>query len=346
MSRDKKLVLGVVVLAALSGLVYRQMNQDAKVGTQTAAQTDLPDIKTPDDVDKISLTNADKGEVVLEKQGDKWMVTKPVKALANQTSVKSLIDNMKEIKAKEVISPTVDDNLKKEYNLTPNLALHVVAYKGAEKKSDNWFGKTGSRGEMMMVEGKPAVYGATGYSSYLYNRTANEWREKEMLKFDDANVTNVSLENKTGKFSFTKGDKWAATLNGKPLERFDEERIKDLLRVYKALNADDFADDKKTLADIGLDGKPEATLEINLKDNAGHFVVKVGRGSQGNAHYAMKENDPVMYVIGMSPSDWALADDKKFQKPSGDAGAAKDPTATAPKPMQLPPGMGMPPGHP
>ncbi len=344
MGRDKQILIGVVVLAALGGLVYRANQQDEKKGAASAAQTDLPDVKTPDDVDKIALTNGDKPEVVLEKQGDKWMVTKPVKALANQSSVKSLIDNMKELKVKEVITASVDDALKKEYNLTPALALHVVAYKGADKKSDNWFGKTGSRGEMMMVEGKPAVYGATGYSSYLYNKSASEWRDKEMLKFDEAGVAHVTLENKTGKFSFTKGDKWAGTLNGKPIERFDEGKLKELLGAYKNLNADDFADEKKTTVDTGLD-KPEASLEISLKDGAGKYALKLGKVSQGSAHFAMKDGDPVIYTIGVTPSEWATADDKKFQKPL-DGGAGKDPSATGPKPMQMPPGMTMPPGHP
>src|SRR5262249_10218646 len=154
----------------------------------TAAQTELPDIKSPDDVDKISITNADKGEVVLEKQGDKWMVTKPVNALAAQTSVKSLLDNMKKLKAKGVIASSTDQALKKDYTRPAALAVHIVTYKGGDKKADDWCGKSGSRGEMMMVEGKPAVYGATGYSSYLYNKTANEWRDKEIFKFEDGNV--------------------------------------------------------------------------------------------------------------------------------------------------------------
>src|SRR5262249_15117915 len=162
-------------------------------------------------------------EVVLQKEGDKWMVTKPVKATANQASVKSMLDNMKELKAKELIASQADDQLKKDYNLDPAHVLHVVSWKGADKKMDDMFGKTGSRGEMTMVEGKPAIYSTSGFSSYLYNRSASEWRDKEIFKFDDANIVNATIENKNGKFSFTKSDKWAGTFKDKPIERFDEE---------------------------------------------------------------------------------------------------------------------------
>jgi hypothetical protein len=338
MSNDKKIIVGVVVLAALGYLVYWQMNKDAQKGAPTAINADLPEVKGPDDVDKVSITNGDKGEVVLEKQGDKWMVTKPVKALANQGSVKSMLDNMKELKAKEVIAKEADDSLKKDYNLDPGHVLHVTSWKGADKKMDDYFGKTGSRGEMTMVEGKPSIYSTSGFSSYLYNRAANEWRDKEIFKFDDANVVNATIENSHGKFSFTKNaDKWSATFKDKPIDRFDEDKVKDFVRLYKQLNADDFGDEKKTVADTGLD-KPDGTVSLTLKDNAGKYTLMVGKTSSGNSHFAMKDGDGTVYIVSQTASDWATADVPKFQKAVvGDAGAGKDAAPTALK---------MPPGHP
>jgi Domain of unknown function (DUF4340) len=339
MSRDRKIVLGVVVLAVLGGLVYRQINQDSKKGAPTTLAADMPDIKGSEDIDKVSLTNGDKGEVVLQKEGDKWMVVKPVKALANQGSVKSMIDNMKELKAKEIIASQADDALKKDYNLDPGHVLHVVAWKGADKKVDDFFGKTGSRGEMMMVEGKPGIYSASGFSSYLYNRSVSEWRDKEIFKFDEANVVNVTIDNKNGKFSFTKdGEKWAGTFKGKPIERFDEEKVKDVLRTFKLLNADDFGDEKKTAADTGLD-KPEGIIAFTLKDNAGKYGLQVGKTATGNSRFALKDGDGTVYVVSQSAGDWATAETSKFQKAlPTDGGAGKDASPTA--------SVKLPPGHP
>ena len=73
-SRDKSIMIGVVVLGALSFLVYRQAKHDQELGSADHMQTS-PSVKGPDDLDKISITNGDKPTVVLEKQGDKWMVT-------------------------------------------------------------------------------------------------------------------------------------------------------------------------------------------------------------------------------------------------------------------------------
>ena len=205
MDRNTKIIVGAVVLAALSFGVYTQYKKDTTLGTQ-AAKADLPELKASDDVDKFSITNGDKGEVVLEKKGDKWMLTKPVSALANQSNVKSLLDGMKELKVSDTAVNNPTDDIKKAYELDAAKGVHVVACKGADKKLDLTFGKSGGGGDSVLIEGKPDIYLAKGYQGWMYTREAKEWRDKEIFKFDDATATGVTLMNKNGTFVFTKGD--------------------------------------------------------------------------------------------------------------------------------------------
>lgn len=345
MERSTQLWIGVVVLAALGGAVYKVSKDDATKGSATTTSAELPDLKISDDIDKITITNAEKGDTVLEKKGDKWAITKPVEAPANQANVKQLLDNMKELKAKEVIAAAPSDDQKKEFQFEKDKAVHVVAQKGADKKLDAKFGKSGARGQMAMVEGKPGIYVVSGYSSYLYAREPKGWRDTEIFKFDDANASQVSIVNKNGTFSFTKGDKWAGTFKDKPIAEFDDEKVKDAVRAFKALNAEDFGDGKSP-ADTGLDN-PEGTVTINLKDNAGKYVLKIGKTSTGTSRYAQKEGDATVFVIPQYTADWVLADPAKFAK-SKDAGAGKGPSPMGmpgmPPGMQMPPGMGDPHG--
>src|SRR5580698_9087273 len=100
MSRDKLIVFGVVVLGLLGILVYKQAKRDEALGQPLASAKDFPAINAPDEIDRISITNGDKGEVVLEKAPDpkaptgdagaamKWVLSKPIKADANQQGVK------------------------------------------------------------------------------------------------------------------------------------------------------------------------------------------------------------------------------------------------------------------
>lgn len=339
MNRSTQIWVGVVVLAGLAGAVYYKSEQDKKIGTASTTSADLPEMKVDSDgVDKISITNTDKPEIVLEKKGDKWEMTKPVQAPANQANVKSVLDNLKDLKAKEVIFEKPTDDMKKENNFEPSKGVAIKVWKGGDKKADYVFGKSGSRGQLAMVEGKPSIYAVNGYSSYLYAREPKGFRETEIFKFEDANVVNWSIEKKDGTLSFTKnGDKWAGTYKDKAIERFDEEKVKDALRALKSLNADDFGDGK-SVADTGLD-KPESTVTINLKDNAGKYILRVGKTATGTSRFAMKSDNDTIYVIPQWTADWTVAEPSKFQKPV-DAGAP----AASGKPG-MPPGMpGMPPG--
>jgi hypothetical protein len=350
MTRSTQIWVGVVVLAALAGGVYKVAKDDQTKGFATTTSAEMPEIKAPDDVDKISITNADKPEVVLEKRGEAtWVVVKPVEAPANQTNVKSLVDNMKELKAKEVIVAEPGDDVRKDYQFEPAKGVHVVAWKGGEKKLDVTFGKSGARGQMAMIDGKPSIYAVSGYSSYLYTRETKGWRETDIFKFDDANATSMTIEGKGGTFSFTKGETWAGTYKGQPIPKLDEDKVKEALRAFKNLNAEDFGDGK-TPADTGLD-TPESKVTINLKDGAGTYILKVGSTATGSSRYAMKDGSDTIYVIPQFSADWATADLKKFQK-EADAGA-KDAPAAMPAGMPhgmggmpgMPPGMGgMPPG--
>jgi hypothetical protein len=356
MTGTQKIGLATAILAVLGVAVYSQSKKDKEMGSAVKDKTaDLPEIKGSEDVDKIVITNADKGEVVLEKKGDKWQLTKPVTFPANQANVKSLIDNLKELKTTELIEANPSEDVKKSYQLDPAHAIHVVAYKGADKKVDDLFGKSGGRGQMVMAEGKPGIYSSSGYSGYLYGREVKAWRDTEIFKFDDANAISLTIAKAEGTsasgdagtkkvppetLSFTKGgDKWAGTANGKAIPRFNDEKVKDALRTFKALNADDFGDGKGVDA-TGLD-KPESVVTVELKDGAGKYTLKVGKVSTGTARYATKDGSETVYTIGSSAADWALGATDKFQHPLD--GGAKD-AGSAPKgghdmPPGMPPGM-------
>lgn len=344
MNRSTQIWVGVVVLAGLAGAVFYKAKEDQKIGTAQTTNAEVPELKVSDDVDKISVQNGDKPEVVLEKKGDAWEVVKPVQAKANQEAVKSIIGNLKDLKAKEVIVASADEPAKKEFDFTGNKPVHVMAWKGGDKKLDATFGKSGARGQMAMVDGKPGIYAVSGYSSYLYTREVKGFRDTEIFKFDDANVNGLSIENKNGNFSFTKeGDKWAGTFKGKPIERFDEDRVKDVLRSLKSLSADDFGDGKNP-SELGLT-EPESKVTVQLKDGAGKYVLKVGKVSSGTNHWAMKDGSDTIYSILGYQADWTLADVSKFQKPldggAGDAGKK----GGGPEMIGMPPGMGDPHGH-
>jgi hypothetical protein len=327
MERNAKIGIAGVVLVGLGVATYYQYKKDAALGT-APAKSDLPELKVAsDELDKIDITNGSKGEVVLEKHGDKWELTKPVNAPANQTNVKSLLDNIKDLKLVDRVGGAKPE----DYDLQPDKAIHVVASKGGESKLDARFGKSGGLGDAIMLADKPDVLLVKGYSSWMYGREVKDWRDREILKLDDANVASFELDNKNGKFVFTKGDKdggasdWTATHDKKPIPSFDPEKAKTALGSFKNLMAEDFGDGKSA-AETGLDA-PEDTVIIKMKDGATH-AVKIGKPAD-KTHYAQKDGDATIYTIGAYPYEWASGEMSKYQNISADAGA---PDAAKPGP--------------
>jgi hypothetical protein len=338
MSRDKLIIIGVAVLAVLGVLVYKQEKRDESLGTApTVSVKDFPTIAAAEDIDKLSITNGDKPAMIFERVPDpkgpvvdggsdtKWVMTKPLNSEVTQQAIKDVLANLKELKIDSAINLKLDDDVRKEKQLDAAHALHVVAWKGGEKRIDELFGKSGAAGELVIVTDQPdKVWAAKGYSSYLYAKEPKDFRFKEMLRFDDGNASQVSIVNTHGAMSFTKGDTWSATVDKKPMARFDPEKIKDMLRAYKTLNAEDFGDGK-TLEETGLD-KPDAVVTIQLKDDAGKYELALGKVSTGTNHWAKRGGDDAIYQVTNYISEWALSDQTKYQQ-AADGGAPRDLTA-------------------
>jgi hypothetical protein len=329
MKNEQKIYAAAGALAVVLGglyLVQKSDKDEMVMHTPGAASSvSLPEVKLPtDDVDKITkiqIKNAAKGEVVLEKQGDGWKLTKPVVYAANQQNVKSLLDNLKELKLKDTIDS--GKNQYATYELDDEKSVHVQVFKDASKSLDLFFGKSGTRGQMTRLSDKDGIYVASGYSSYLYTRDLKDWRDRDIMKFEDANVISASLTNENGAFSFSKSDdKWTGTYKGKAITSFDPEKVKDMLRAYKTLTAEDFADDKSA-GDTGLD-KP-ATLSFTLKDNGGTQKMNVGKTSTGSSRYAQKDGSPTIVILSSFAADWAAAAQSKFQKPETKDGGTDKP---------------------
>ncbi|HEX6763907.1 MAG TPA: DUF4340 domain-containing protein [Polyangiaceae bacterium] len=353
---DTKLYVAVGVLAVLGGGIFfakKKEKAEEERYTLQGQEAALPKITVTEDdvkgIDKIVLTKAgeDGGagtDFELTKKGEDWHVTRPVEAAANTPNVKSMLDNLKTLKVVEMI-----DSGKSSYDkfkVSDTQGLHAVFKKGDKVVLDARFGENGGRGQMTRVAGKDGVYAVKGYSSYLYERDAKGWRDTTVFKFEDSAATAVTIDNEHGHFDFKKdGDKWKGKFKEpkgaaeKDIDRYDDTKVGDLLRAYKGLNADGFADKAKTAADLGLD-KPSATLVITLNDGAKR-EVKVGSTAEGSSRWVQATGIQEFVSISSWAAEWALAEPKKFQKPeeakdggapaSGDAGA-KPAGSAKPKP--------------
>ncbi len=334
MKTEQKLVIsGVILLALLGGYYAVRSGKDKDAQAHAASATkDLPKIAVDKDkgakVTKVVVKSKDHDEVVLEKKDGKWRLTKPIAAAASASGVESILTNLEKIELGTVISQNADAKTFEKYELDDKNATHVQVFAGGDKAFDVYFGKSGTRGQTARLDGDANVYAAKGYSSYLYGKETKNWRDTDVVKFEDANVVAVEIENKKGKLSFTKnGDKWGGAYYARDekkgglaekaskWERFDEAKVKDMLTSFKNLKATDFAKDKD---DTGIDKAVDegGVVRVKFKDGNGDFTVKIGKKQEGTNRFLQKEGgEGTIYVISSWTADWATADMEKFSKP-------------------------------
>lgn len=357
LTTEHKLYIGLGIAAVLGVAVYVQSTQKKEERAAYSAEkasAELPKLDLTEEqtkaVTKVEIARpgnkeaaneADKKplKVVLEKKGEEWSISSPVKAKANDANLKSLLENLEKLTIEDRIASGTDQYEK--YDLTDDKAVHAVFYKGGEKLADLYFGKSGGRGQMTRIAGKDGVFAVKGYSSFIYSRDLKGWRDRTIFKFDEKKVKTVDLVNEKGTFAFVKdGESWKGQF-AEPekkladLEKFDPKKVDDLLRAFKALNADDFGDDKKK-ADVGLE-TPLATLTITLDDGAKR-ILSVGASAAGESRWAMQNGSDLIFSISSWSGNWATAEVAKFQSDKdakgGDA-AAGDGAPEAP-PFEMP----------
>ena len=216
MKTEYKIYAGLLLLLALGAGVYfsnSSARADRENRSTSTTKADLPSISVvKEEADKVTKLEikGEKGPVTLEKKGDDWQITQPITAKANQNDVKSLLENLKDLKVTEAIDRTKDHYA--DYEVDDAKAVHFVAYKGADKAINVYFGKNGTRGQLVRVDGKDGVFVATGYQAFLYAKEAKNWRDKTVVKLKDEDVKaaeEVTIDNANGHFAFTKKDgKW------------------------------------------------------------------------------------------------------------------------------------------
>ncbi len=357
---DVKLYGALGVLALLGGayfLQFQSQKEESASHSTAAATTNLPkfgvDESSIEKIDRIVLTKpaeeAKSGaeakparEIVLVKKGDKWRLAKPVDYLANQKNVESLLGNLPKLTLEERVASSKESY--GTYELGDEDALHVVASAGDKAAADFYVGKSGGRGQAVRLAGTDGVFIMGGLSKYLFDRDTKGWRDLSILEVEPEKVTKVVVENEIGTFTFTKnGTSWKDELKKAKggtakVKEFEPSKVDDLVRAFKTVSASGFGDDK-TLMDAGL-AEPRAVVKLTTESGA-EVTLLVGSDGENSSRWAKVPDKDQIFSVSSWVSDWAVADETKFQKskePEKDESGPPDGM-----PHGMPPGMMM--GH-
>jgi hypothetical protein len=356
----KSRIAATLVLLAFAGSgFYLWASNEVPSQSVAASGGTLPDVALSASdarrVTKIELTRPDDDDksqvhtITLEKMGEDWELTAPVKTRASASKVNALLDNLQSLALVEVMAPAngSDD----ADDLTDAKALHVMAWDGKEKVSDLYFGKTNTQGQLAKTAGVNGVLvignaGSRGYSGFLYTRGLRGWRETSIFQFRADDVVAVEITNAHGFFSFSRdGRAWTGSFAprqksgqlGTPAgewKGFDGSKVDDLLRAFASLSADDFGAEEDR-ADSGVDQaeRTGGVVDIKVADGKGDRILRVGSLTRSTTRWAIKDSrwaiqvggDGTLYALSAWTGGWATVDASRFEASAGggDAGTAR-----------------------
>jgi len=216
-----------------------------------------------DEVKRIALRSGDiQWEAVKEEEG--WLLTKPVKSLAEQSQITSLLSSLSDLKAIEFISEAKKDEETTGYALD-NPEHEVVLELPLEnqevtfyinKKDDKFFATTSLSTKIVEVEDS---------ITENLSKEPGELRDKRVAAFYSWETKKVQVEKNEMAITAVKDEDGNWHFDKEDGEDADKEKIESLVRKIENLQAEDFIDPPLKLADYGLDN-PQAKITISVKD--------------------------------------------------------------------------------
>jgi hypothetical protein len=227
-------------------------------------------------VDKIEVKSAG-GTVTIEKQGGKWMLTSPVRYVADENAVASAVGQGKSIKLNSLVSTNPE---KQKIFQVDSTATLVRVYENGTERGTFRVGKPGSTytETYVRLEGSNDVYLAEGMLGTTFSKQPKGWRDKTIFKMDEGSIRIVKMQFGDTTFTLTFQDSsWHI---GK--DSTLQQNVKSFLTTLSNFQADDFIDSAitappKLIAMIEVEG---TQLRFYFNKDASKYFVQSSRSPQ------------------------------------------------------------------
>ncbi|MBP1646866.1 MAG: hypothetical protein H6Q30_311 [Bacteroidetes bacterium] len=273
MKRTTWILVGTVI--ALAIIAFFVLRQPGEVSTTEGSGTMLVSYDSAT-VDRLEV-NASGTSVVLEKQGNGWMLTSPLRYRADQTVVTAAVGKGKNIEVKNVVSSNPEKQRVFQVDSSGTL---VQMYAGGNLVAAFRVGKPSASYTETYVrrEGSDDVYLADGMFSYTFVQQSKDWRDKSIYRNEPDLVKSVTYKYGDTTFTLAMNDSlWR--LNG---DSVSQPTMRSVLGSLANLQADGFVDSALSapptqVALIDVDG-----TQIRFCQNKGtsNYLVQTSQSPQ------------------------------------------------------------------
>jgi hypothetical protein len=283
-----KLAWAVSSFTTFDGNYYLRVGDKLLLGTsswgrligKTAAQLrDKRVLRNPGEVEAITISIMDKdnqSRLELKKREGHWVAAGQDKLALDEEKINRYIEDLKAIKAMEVLSGPVDQTMRKAHGFDGNTRRIGLTFKKQEGRQTNWSMEVGKEtgGFLYAISSSvAAVFKLAAAEGGKILKTLGEFRDGKApfrLAMDKASEVRVKTAKDTWTFK-KQGDKWTVMPVAKD-KVVNQESIKMLLEKLSALEAKEFLEQKQLGGDV--------RHEISLRDEKGQPMVSLGIGGK------------------------------------------------------------------
>lgn len=289
----KKILVLIVIFAGLAAFVYYyEIKGDEKREAAEKAKKSLFDLKQ-EDITSVAILERGQEPIVLKKEGENWVLKRPVETSADSTTVDSLLRNIETAN----IERTFPAGAKQAdvYGLEePRLTLKIQS-KGQEKVLQ--IGNDDYTGNYVYVKFAPSpeVYVTSDYVYTTADKELQDWRNKKILAFQRDKVQTVEISRPAEKIRLKKeGEKWM--LESPIREQADDGAVSSVLSTLEFADAQKFvAEQPDDLKRYGLD-QPEVFIRFQEQGQDQWKTLQLGKKENENYPARNPDRSPVFTV--------------------------------------------------
>ncbi len=280
---------------------------------------------------QVEIVHEGKTYSLVKSKEDKWVLDKPVKAVADASKVDSLLNDIRYMRVDEFVKDDPEDL--KPFGLEkPKTRVEVTIetkVKKKEKEEDKptttkaarpkfetkrsthsllLGGASDLKGEEFYVKlgGKPWIASVTKSNRDKILPKPDEWRDKKVTQANVLDATKIQLTVGAGKAVLEKkGGAWrmVSPKSGKA----EQSAVSDLLNAVKNLKASGWEEQPKDKAALGLD-KPRAEIVLDIKgQTTPERLVVGGDTTSGLLTYVHRADSASVAVVKRDDAKKLLA---------------------------------------
>ncbi|MCH8820688.1 MAG: DUF4340 domain-containing protein, partial [Acidobacteria bacterium] len=280
---------------ALAAFVYfYEIQGEEKREEVRQLEESLLRLKQPE-ITAVEISPFQKESIALIKEGDRWMIERPIRSIADMGTLGSLLRDLESASRDRILTDAGSDIEK--YGLDrPRFRLTIGV--GQERKI-LLIGNNDFTGNSMYVqlEGDPEVFLTSRSLTTAVDKELFQWRDKKVLVFERPQVQTIELENAEATIRLERRDEeWF--LEAPLRERADQNKVRGLLSTVEFAEIQEFVDDfPEELESYGL-VPARATLRIQLDDPLMWRTLELG---QKRGEYSLARNSDWPFVFTVKP---------------------------------------------